>query len=132
MPPQLKLKLNSTLQKVREFSANNNQTLIAIDGRGGSGKSTLAREIAAALPGVSIIEFDWFHFPRKQLTTSRAYDSERFANEIVLPFRQGAGALRFKKYNWGYLTGQHDGLTSNETVMERPKIPDRGRLPNVK
>lgn len=113
--------MQTVLARIQDCSRQHRHLLIGIDGRAGAGKSTLARELASALPDAGVIEFDWFHFPKEQVSSSGSYDFERFRAEVVKPFKRGL-EVSFRRYNWGYLAGIKDGLEAEAYRMPQTKV----------
>jgi len=64
------------------------------------------------LPASVHIEYDWFHLPKKELLANERYDNGRLIQELLRPFASGNTSLQFRKYNWGYLSGDADGVDS--------------------
>ncbi len=97
----------------RVCSVDRRRVLVGIDGRSGSGKSTFADELAAHLGqrGRVVIRSttDSFHRPREERlargTTSAdgyyldSHDLDRIANELLIPFRQGADHVLVAAFN---------------------------------
>ena len=102
--------LSLIADRIEALQAATSRLVIAIDGRGGAGKSSLARKVVAALPGAVHVEFDWFHLSKAEVRDDQRFDSARLIDEIILPFRAGSRDLECKRYNWGYLSGNPDGL----------------------
>jgi uridine kinase len=68
---------------------------IGIDGFGAAGKTELAAEIAAMLPGASVVQVDDFARPGL-----RGWDRDRFASQLLEPLLSGRTA-RYRR--WDYL-----------------------------
>jgi uridine kinase len=91
----------------RVCSVDRPRVLVGIDGRSGSGKSTFSDELAAHLGqrrrDVIRSTTDSFHRPREERlargTTSAdgyyldSHDLERITNDLLTPFREGAGRI---------------------------------------
>jgi uridine kinase len=85
------------------------QTLIVgIDGRGGAGKSTVARELAGAVRGTRIVQFDDFYLRSSQRRERRElgdaeiggdFDWGRVRDQVLEPLRAGKPA-RYQRYDW--------------------------------
>jgi uridine kinase len=96
--------------------------VVAIDGRGGSGKSTLAKKLVRHIGHSFPIEFDAFHLPQSQLSSTRRFDRQRIVGELLEPFRAGEKRLRYRQYNWGYLTGSYDGVDANPVEVATARV----------
>ena len=109
---------NQVLSVATDILSHKKKVCIAIDGRGGAGKSTLARKLKENIQNSLIIEFDWFHLPKKHCTEFERYDYSRLIQEIIIPFQAGSKELSFYKYNWGFLSDScQDGLSETATRM---------------
>lgn len=87
---------------IREVSAGRERTIVAIDGRCAAGKTTLAEELRQRL-GCTVFHMDDFFLRPVQRTAERLatpggnVDYERFAEEVLLPLRQG-GDVVYRPY----------------------------------
>jgi uridine kinase len=112
--------IDEIVSHLEELRREKGRAIAAIDGRGGAGKSSLARALVAKLPRSAHIELDWFHLPKDQVSEARRFDHDRLITEVISPFRSGSRALRFLRYNWGYLAGIPDGF--HETPITIPDV----------
>ncbi len=83
------------LEEIQRIIQTNAAPLIAVDGRCAAGKTTLAAQLQKDL-GCDVIHMDDFFLRPEQRTEERLrqpggnIDWERFREEVLTPFRQGA------------------------------------------
>lgn len=87
---------------IRGISSGRERTIVAIDGRCAAGKTTLAAELRRRLD-CTVFHMDDFFLRPVQRTAARLstpggnVDYERFAEEVLLPLRQG-GDVVYRPY----------------------------------
>jgi uridine kinase len=73
---------------------------VAIDGRGGSGKTTLAGQLAARLPGVTVVHTDDFargHVGGRLPVSG--WEHKRFYEQVAAPLLDDRPG-RYQRYDW--------------------------------
>lgn len=95
---------NEIVQHILELSRKPDRTIAAIDGRCGAGKTTLAACIHERT-GATVFHMDDFFLRPEQRTRERLgtpgenVDHERFLSEVLLPLRQGAMELPYRRFD---------------------------------
>ena len=105
--------ITTTLQN--RLPNNGKFYLVAIDGRGGSGKSTLATELAAGLPGFTVLNGDEYFEPTPGELAWGAFNDERFDQEVIRPL-QTSRTFVYRPYDWH----------ASPHITDRPVTIDRG------
>jgi uridine kinase len=118
MPPKLVSSVADVLKELKTRRIHLDSLLIAIDGRGGAGKSSFARNLVAEIPGSVHIEYDWFHFPKSQVTSEKRFDHSRVLRELIEPFIRGVRSFQLRRYNWGFLAGIEDGFHADPVIID--------------
>ncbi|MEI6729496.1 MAG: arginine--tRNA ligase [bacterium] len=114
--PENKNAFENIVEKILELKKTKSRIVVAIEGRPGSGKSTLAKKLGKLLTA-TVVKVDDFYLPKKDRTedtlkTTFNYDLERLQNEVIQPFLNGVGSVKYLKYNWGDWAGvEFDGLS---------------------
>ena len=115
-------KIKKAITEIKKLTKNSSRVVIAIDGRGGAGKSSLARKIIEKIPDSFHIEYDWFHLPKQKVINNIRFDNERLIKEVLIPFSSKQKELKFKKYNWGYVSDIEDGFEVETTTVQSKDI----------
>lgn len=96
-------------------------SVVGISGFGGAGKSTLARRLTeeTSIPCVSVDEF----FVREITDQTVAWDCigfDEILNDLILPLKGGASALKYKTHVWGTgaVMGRTLAVPSGKLIVE--------------
>lgn len=88
--------------KIITKNRSKSRTLIGVEGFGGSGKSTIADRLAKALKDSYVISIDDFIIKEHIIEDDwdkQAFDRQRLASEVLLPYKSNRGAS-YRKLEW--------------------------------